>query len=435
MKEKSDTRIVFLIYLLSLAIGLFFVFAKPLSYLSEGDTEYVIYARNLLSGNGFSHDAQPPYHLSVYRVPGYSIFLSLLYSIFGFNNLVVMLIQVLLNAAVCVLIFYLARRYFSLRFSYLVSALVAVYPFTAVFVHVIYSEILCIFLFALGIFLFEKGRESKKVLFFALSGLTMGYCLLVRPGTALLFLFMDAAYLLTANFRAIRKHLLIFNLCVVLVWLPWVVRNYLVAKEFIPLTIEAKEELFWASGSVGKYFENRMSNPGFSREMEKITGILEASVLTGLQRKMEEENLYLRYALKNINDHPFLYLFSSLRRIPRMWVSILVPDDISRGYGYRILEGNKIIFHAIQYFMTACFVLAVYGVWVVRRRIREYIFLILPVIYFSLTHMFILAEARFTLPARPFLLIFTAIGMVAIINKFRPGLKIPLYPSVVERPV
>lgn len=114
-------------------------------------------------------------------------------------------------------------------------------------------------------------------------------------------------------------------------------------------------------------------------------------------------------------------------------MSILVPDDISRGYGYRIFGGSKIIFHAISYFLLACFVLAVYGVWVVRRRIREYIFLLLPVIYFSLTHMFILAEARFTLPARPFLLIFTAIGIAAIINKLRPGSTIPLYPPVVEK--
>lgn len=414
--EKMNKKIISCIFLLSLIIGIYFVVARPLLYL-RGDTEYVIYARNILDGHGFTLDTKAPYHLDVYRVPGYSLFLALIYSIFGINNLAVMLIQAFLNASVCILIFFITRRYLSLKTSYLISFLVAVYPFSAVFVHVMYSEVLCIFLFTLGLFLFEKGRESKRILFFALSGLTMGCCLLVRPGTALMFLFMDIAYLLVANFRAIRRNLLIFNLCVILVWLPWIVRNYTVTHKFIPLTIEVKEELFWASASTGKYFENRMHNPKFIAQFEEIARKLEASKLTGLQKRMKEEDLYLEYAIKNIKDNPFLYLFSSIRRIPRMWVTVLVPDDISGNYGFLILGGNQIIFYIITYFKLSCLILAIYGMWIIRRRWREYIFLLLPIIYFSLTHMFLLAEARFTLPARPFLLIFSAIGLLGLFTK------------------
>ena len=427
MLANINKKILGAIFLLSLLVGLSFIFTKPLSYLIDGDTEYVIYARNLINGNGFSLDLRPPYHSDVYRVPGYSFFLSLIYSIFGINNLAVMLIQVFLNASVCVLIFYLARRYFSVKLAYFASFLVAVYPFTAIFVHVIYSEVLCIFLFTLGIFLFEKGRESKNLLIFALSGIVMGCCLLVRPGTALMFLFMDAGYLLVENFKAIRKHLLVFNLCVILIWLPWIARNYLVSGEFIPLTIEAKEELFWASGSVGKYFENRMDNPKFISQLEEATYKVESSGLAGLQKKMKQESLYLGYAIKNIKDNPFLYLFSSIKRIPRMWISVLVPGDISRSYGFKILGGNREIFNAIRYFMAACLILAVYGLWIVRHKWKECIFLILPIIYFPFTHMFLLAEARFTLPARPYLLIFAVIGLLSFIKKIYPKLNIPIY--------
>lgn len=425
--EKRNKKIIFLIYLLSLVVGLLFVFTKPLPYLTGGDTEYIIYARNLLKGKGFSQNVSAPYYPDVYRTPGYSLFLCLIYVIFGLNNHIVMLIQVVLNASICVFIFYLARRYFSLRFSYIAGILIAIYPFTAVFVQVIYSEILCIFLFTLGIFLFEKGRETKNRLFFAFSGFAMGYCLLVRPGTALMFLFMGIVYLLVSGHRAVWKHLLVFNLCVILIWLPWVVRNYIVSGEFIPLTIEAKEELFWASGSVGKYFENRMDNPKFLSQLEEVEYKVASSGLTGLQKKMKQEDLYLSYAIKNIKDNPFLYLFSSLKRIPRMWVSILVPDDISRSYGFLILSGNKVIFSIIKYSMIVYLILGIYGIWITKRIWRKCIFLLLPLIYFSLTHMFILAEARFTLPARPFLLIFTAIGLLGLFKKIFPDININIY--------
>jgi hypothetical protein len=294
--------------------------------------------------------------------------------------------------------------------------MVALYPFSTVFVHVFSAEILCIFLFTLGIFLFEKGRESKRLLYFLLSGLTMGYCLLVRPGTALMFFFMSIAYLLVENFQAIWKHLLVFNLCVILIWIPWMVRNYRVSGELIPLTIEAKEELFWASGSIGKYFEDRTDNPKFKSQFEEIHRKLRESGLVGLKKELEEENLYLKYAIENIKDNPFLYLFSSLKRIPRMWISVLISDDTARSYGYRILGGKQSIFDFIKYFTVACLLLAIYGIWITRYRWKQLIFLFLPLIYFSLTHMFLLAEARFTLPARPYLLIFTVVGLSGLLK-------------------
>lgn len=417
MQEKTDYRILYVIYLLAVVIGLIFFITQPLSYLSSGQTEYTLYAQNIIKGNGFSLDANPPYHVSVYRVPGYSIFLSLLYSCFGVNYNAVVVVQILLNAFVSVMAFYLVKKYFKIKFAYLISFLVAVYPFTTVFVNVMYSETLCIFLFILGVLLFEIARGNRNILCFALSGLVMGLCLLVRPGTALMPFFMSLAYVLIENLKAVRRHLFIFNICVLLVWLPWVVRNYHVSGAFIPLTIEAKEELFWASGSTGKYFENRMDNPEFSRQMDEVTRQVESSGLYGLRRKMLEEDLYLQYALKNIKGHPFIFLFSSLQRIPRMWVTSLSPNNISQGYGFRILGGNKIVFILIQYFLFSCFALAVYGMWLVRKRWKEFIFLALPIFYFCFTHMFILAEARFTLPGRAFLLIFSVIGFLGMFNR------------------
>lgn len=396
-------------------MGFVFILIKPLPYTFV--TEYEVYARNILSGNGYSLSETAPHYPDIYRMPGYSLFLCLIYKIFGINRFAVMLVQVFLNAAVCVLIFYITRRYFSLRFAYLVSFMVAIYPFTAIFALLLYSELLCVFLFTLGIFLFEKGRDSKKILFFSLCGITFGCCLLVRPGTALFPLFITIAYLFVENLRRTWKHLLIFNFCVVLVWAPWVVRNYALTGKFIPLAIEGKEVLYVATVSTGKYFENRMDNPKLINQSKEINKMLEASGLTGLQKDMKEKNIFLEYAIKNIKDNPFGYVLNSLRRIPRMWISMLVGNDRTRSYGFRILGGKQILLDIVKYFMIANLLFAIYGIWILRYRLKRYIFLLLPLIYFSLTHMFLISEARVTMPARPYLIIFALLGLLDILKK------------------
>lgn len=432
-KMWHSIKILFIIFIVATCIGFVFIFTKPLSYYTFS-TEYDLYARNMLAGRGFTSDAEATYTPDVYRVPGYSLFLCLMYKIFGINYFFVMMVQVFLNSSVCIFIFYITRRYFNLRFAYLVSFTVAIYPFTTIFVQVIYSEILCIFLFSLGIFLFERGRESEKILFFILSGIVFGYCLLVRPGTALFSLFLTGAYFAIADIKKIWRHLLVFNFCVMLVWSPWIIRNYRVSGRFIPLTIEGKEMVYWATGAIGKYFENRMDNPKFVNQMKDIHKKLEDSKLIGMNKKIMEEDLYFEYAIKNVRDNPISYLFAVIKRIPRMWISKIYSDDTGRSYGYEIFGGKQILFDLVKYFTMSNLLLAVYGIWAVRHNLKKYIFLMLPIIYFSLTHAFLLAEARFTLPARPFLLIFALIGFLNLLENALRKFKIPVSNLILPHP-
>lgn len=420
---KNITKVLFVIYLISVCMGFLFVLIKPLPYTFVA--EYEVYARNILSGHGYSQSITAPYYPNAYRTPGYALFLCLIYKIFGINNFAVMLTQVLLNATVPVLIFYITRRYFSLRFAYLASFMVAVYPFTTIFVHVLFSEILCIFLFTLGLFLFEEARHTRKILFFSLSGITFGYCLLVRPGIALFPLFITIAYLFVENVKRIWKYLLIFNFCVVLVWTPWVIRNYWTMGRFIPLALEGTEVLHGATVLVGKYFENKTNNPKFINQSKEIQKILGDSGLTGLEKDMKEKGILLEYALKNIKDNPFSYILNSIRRIPRMWISMPVANDRTRSYGFRIFGGKQFLLDLGKYFMIAYLLFAIYGIWILRYRLKRHIFLLLPLIYFPLTHMFLISEARITLPARPYLIIFALIGLLDILKKSMQKIKYP----------
>ncbi len=413
MQERNN-KILIVIFLISFCIGIFFIIFNPMPYGDQSD--YDIHARNLLNGNGISLATQPPYFPDVYRVPGMGIFLYLIYSVFGVNYTAVKIIQAALNALVPIFIYYLCKRTFNDTFAYIAAFAVALYPFTTLFVPVISSETLCIFLFCLGLFLFEKGRESNKKIFFFLAGITYGYCLLVRPGTALMPLFLTIGYLLVSDFKKIWRFLLVFNISVFIIWAPWIIRNHTITNKFIPLTVEGNEMFYWATGSIGKYFDNRMYNPKFKQQLANIDEELKASKLEGMERVIKEEELYLKFSIQNIKDEPVKYIISTIARIPRMWVSI-VNNDEGRGYGYKVHGGTQNIFNMVKYFMIFNLILGVYGIWVWRHNWRETIFLAIPIFYFSLTHMLILTEARFTLPGRPFLIIFTLIGLIDIVGK------------------
>src|SRR5258707_15673938 len=63
----------------------------------DGKT-YAQIARNLLEQHVYSHATEPPYDPSLIRLPGYPLFLSGVYSIFGHNaNTAVRIVQALID--------------------------------------------------------------------------------------------------------------------------------------------------------------------------------------------------------------------------------------------------------------------------------------------------------------------------------------------------
>ena len=136
--------------------------------------------------------------------------------------------------------------------------------------------------------------------------------------------------------------------------------------QFIPLTIESNEIIFWATGSIGEFSENRESNPKFITQFNEIHEIANKSSLVGNEKLIYIQNLYLKYALKNIKQNPFSWIINSFKKIPRIWISKTVASDKFQSYGYKYLGGEdyfstdfkEIIFKFIKYILSISFILA-----------------------------------------------------------------------------
>src|SRR6266542_2705214 len=113
---------------------------------------YAQMARNVLEQHSYSHATEPPYDPSLIRLPGYPLFLSGVYSLFGHtNNGAVRITQAVLDTTACVVIALLAyywepdqerKRWAAVT----ALAFAAVCPFSAIYTATILTETPTIFL-------------------------------------------------------------------------------------------------------------------------------------------------------------------------------------------------------------------------------------------------------------------------------------------------
>jgi len=239
---------------------------------------YAQMARNLLEQHVFSHDAQAPYNPSLVRLPGYPIFLSGIYAIFGHtNNGAVRIVQALIDTATCGLIAILAfywqpdeKKKWASAIGAL--ALAAICPFTTIYAATILTEVptnfLMMAMFLAATFALrnrassentaEEKRDSLKraVRWWLAAGLIGGISVFFRPDNGLFVAAVGLTLALGWIWRSVasaawrpfalpadaKKNLAqmllcgtLFSIAFVLVLAPWTIRNWRLFHVFQPL--------------------------------------------------------------------------------------------------------------------------------------------------------------------------------------------------------
>lgn len=250
--------------LLITAFSFRFCVARYLPNDSPGDGKgYARMARNLLEHHVFSDDSEPPYSPSLIRLPGYSLFLAAIYSVFGhFNNTAVRIAQAVLDTLTCGLVALVAvywepdeRRKLTAAIAAL--ALAAVCPFTAIYVATILTETWATFL-AIGLCLvatlaFRAGTFKQSLWRWSAAGLVGGLAVFVRPDSGLFVAAVGLTLVATGLFRQdsevvrgartwrtrvprVLAQGAVLSTAFALVLVPWTVRNWRTFHLFQPLS-------------------------------------------------------------------------------------------------------------------------------------------------------------------------------------------------------
>jgi len=224
-----------------LALRLFFILVMP---NFDGDSEvYGTIAKNLLVHHAYALDG--PFRPTLIRVPGYPVFMAVVFAIFGIKNYIaVRYAQAVVDLGTCLLIAGFACDHGGRRTGLFALWIACLCPFTANYVAIPMSECPSIFCVALG--LFAAGRLISAInrktghrgtWLLVTTAALIGATALRPDGVLLAAAILPGIWWYTrrsqpyAGVRAAAIATLLTTLALV----PWTVRNYRTFHVFQPL--------------------------------------------------------------------------------------------------------------------------------------------------------------------------------------------------------
>lgn len=370
----SCKRTLLLLCLVAFSLRLGFVLTLPNDLIWDDAQDYHHVAINILSGNGPQlHD-----NALAFRPPGYPYFLAAIYKLSGYQWLLpARVVQALLSALVVWQAFVIGARVFNCNAGLLAALLVAFDPFQVYFSGMILNETLFISLLMALTHGVLRMREQWGWVFVA--GLCAGLGSLVKPSLWYLSLFFLPFLVFTMPQR-LRAAGLVAILFVTqfAVASPWLIRNHHRLGS-ATLTTMSGASLYEALG--------KGATGGPAMSVVEWPAIPEG--LNEVQR-----NVFLKKAAADhARDHVGWATRLGVRKVSRFWSPIL-NFKAYRNWKYNLISAGWYVPVMILFFAAT---------WQHRRDWRNWLWLLAPVLYFTLLHSIFVGSVRYRVPVMPFL--------------------------------
>lgn len=400
-----------LVLCLGLRVGL--AFYKGDVEVTDNDARvWMQIADNLLAGNGFALGRNTfEVASTAYSEPGYPAFLALIFASLGDSLRTISLVQSLLDTLTCFLVFRFAlfASGGSRGIAVLSSLGYAIYPPFIISSCTPMTETFQTFVFTIAAWALVAALR-RSPLYAAAAGALMGAAILVRSPMTFLPLAVPIAFIAARRRPGdwVGRSVL-YIAAAYLVFSPWVIRNYLVFKAFVPIPTRSGQVLWGGTGpadgvTLGSWSypvdsakRNLYDHPRIPDVSEKTFQRIrrlqaEAGSLNELQR-----DRYLRsQALSEVRQHPGRFAFLAVKKVFRLWFNLWYDWPPS---------AQSLAFAALN---VVLFALAVVGY---RRGSlsREFrLVLILTAAYVTATSSLTYAMVRYSYPVLPLVIIAAA---------------------------
>ncbi len=293
---KSPFLIVFFLALVVRLVFLWQMQGNPFFSLPLVDEKaYTDFARQLVDSGSLPSG---PF----WQAPLYQFFLTLIYFFFkeDFFN-VVRLIQVLLGAVNCGLIYLVARQYLENRTVAVIAGIIAAFyaPFLF-FEYQLLSPVVEIFFNLLILLCFVRYLLFRRTGVLLLAGLLIGLSAITRGSILLLVPFFLVKLFREHRFKRLRVSLG-FLACIIIPIIPVTVYNYSQCREFIPLSYNAGCNFYL--GNNADYEETMSISPGFA--WNRFVGQPRREGIKGYN---EHSNYFFKKSVEFIKGRPAQYL-------------------------------------------------------------------------------------------------------------------------------
>lgn len=437
-KYKTELKFFFLAFLPRLLIFLFILFYFGESGFISGPNgdavEYATLAKNIADHHVFSLDSPPLFSPEHYRTPGYPLFLSIFYFVFG-KFWPAVLLQNILSAALVVFVYRLGNKYFGRRPAIIAAFLAALEPNMLYWPNQLVSETLSAFLILFGACCLLKFIESERVELFLFSGLLFALAVYARPINqyiGVLGIAAGGAIFFKKRSIKILGAILLFAVLYAGIIAPWYVRNKkccgafaLASSEIVSVnrylnaySLEKNGKLFWQAYpelTPPELKSPELSSLNLAVKMRKIFA----------QKFIAEPLPFLRYM--SLSFVPFFLgdgwmtmraTFAPNQKLPALeWKGgglgeLFALLKNQAGGGLWFFLGGKIIIGAITIFF---FIGLIFSFLRFKENRSALLFLVLIIFYFGLTSG-LGGYARFRFPVNPFIFLFAAAGIHSVLE-------------------
>jgi 4-amino-4-deoxy-L-arabinose transferase-like glycosyltransferase len=359
---------------------------------------------NLAQGHGFTA-ALSGYVPAIFRTPGYPAFIAVIYRIFGHSLHAALVGNALLDSLTAVLVLLIGWRLLGPVVGGIAGLLYALYPYPATYCGMLYQDILLTLAVTLTLYLTLRAQDQPDRLGrWLLVGFMIGATAMVKPFLALYGIVPALVVLIATQLASARKMVTVAVMVAasVLVISPWVARNYHYFHSFPPLAVGG------AGGEMKFLF------------MEVTIG--DEALLAGEAHAPTNREAYLAefqdgQKLIDLERSQGQEYGSQLRRmwprtlrvvvshIPRLWVS-----RYAMGYAPVVASIALIIGLSVLIF-------GLIGMYAVRYQWRAWLAIYASVVVITLVYAPVGVEARYTLPARPAMILFVTAALVFVYER------------------
>jgi 4-amino-4-deoxy-L-arabinose transferase-like glycosyltransferase len=377
---------------------------------------YHTLASNLLEKNKFSKSDQWPYEPELIRPPLYPLFLSSVYFIFGYKPYIAILIQIIAGSIYCVVLYKIGKLFLKEKFALLAGLLISFEYSNIVLCNMLLADTLFSFIFIFHIyFLLIFFQKDNHKAFFG-SGLYLGLSTLCKPVSVYFIVFLSAVFGMFSkhNIKYRLFHYVAFFMLFSFVISPWIIRNYIVAGEFL-LSSQQKSVLRW---NLPKTTEKAIDHLGNSLTMKSDNQKSKPANRSYLQSIASDARRYLNGTIRFFIETGSSYL-TNLLNLPGYRIS---QDDWKGGWleVLKKLFSNKSIFNWVIICIYGLFLLILYATMCVgiysgiKNKFLPVALFITIIFYFLVASAPLPSHTNYRMPAMAYIILLSCYGLMYI---------------------
>lgn len=305
---RAERRILLVMTVVAFGLRLWWVLAADRHGYGLNDSYfYQSAAQQLLDGKGYNGiNGQP----TAQWPPGYPVILAGLTWFFGPHPIMHEVFNAFVGAATVPLLFLVARRQFDTRVGLLCAGMLTVMPGPILWTDLTITETLYTFLFVLFLLLLTRARPTLP---WALAvGAYIGLVALVRSEAVMWVVVPLVVWWRGTNWRVALPRFGVALVSVLLVLLPWSIRNTVVMDTFVPLSSNAGPTL-WSG-----------HNPtADGKETYPSQELLDSLTIEGVPTEIAWSKGLQRLAFEYMRSHPL----EELELIPKKLLMLVRGDS------------------------------------------------------------------------------------------------------------